>query len=323
MGAELEDFAITGAYTFSTSTVSTYADASFVRGVIFDGSGSSTSDNASAPLASSATELWAHSATYHNLSSAIRILMLSKSGGAQSNDRIGLKFDLAATPKVIQIVKFDGTTETVLATSSGGIVTTNTKYTLDLYVKLGASAIVTGYLNGTQVVTWTGDLTALTANVDWVRFSGTAISEAIVHTEDTRQMRLQTRAPNAAGDSNTFTAGAYTAIDETPADLSDTIYSGTAAQVFQCKFPALPTAPSGGWVVRARKSTILAVKGLDAGPSSLDFGEKTNSTAYYPTTVALANGWTPASLVEETNPATSARYTAAEAAAIQLSLRSV
>jgi hypothetical protein len=149
------------------------------------------------------------------------------------------------------------------------------------------------------------------------------MSEIIVHTEDTRQMRLQTRAPNAAGDTNTFTSGAYTAIDENPIDLSDTIYSGTAAQVFQAKFPALATAPAGGWVVRARKSTIVAVKGLDAGPSSLDFGEKTNSTAYYPTTVACSNGWTPASLVEETNPATGVRYTAAEAAAIQLSVRSV
>lgn len=316
MGAEAEDFAILNAAAGTNNGNGDFS-AAFARSYLQNTSGGGF---ASAPLAAASTELWAHMVPGVTPTVSQRSLMFCKSGGNVANERIGLK--TAAASQVLQIVKFDGTTETVLASSASSSFPTPAWQYWDLYVRLGASAIVTGYVNGTQVVTWTGDLSALTSDVDWVRFCQTRMSEMFAHTEDTRGMRLQLRAPNAAGDSNTFTAGTFTAVDEVIADLTDTVNSATAAQVSQMKFPALPTAPGGGWAVRARKSTILAIKGLDAGPSSLDFGEKTNGTAYYPTTVACLNAFTAATLTEEVNPATGVRYTPAEALAIQLSLRS-
>src|SRR3990167_1309398 len=140
------------------------------------------------------------------------------------------------------------------------------------------------------------------------------ISECIVADEDIRLASLKTLAPNAAGDSNTFTSGSYTEIDEVSLDTQDVINSTVAGQEFTCNLTGMPT---GQFVVRAVKTAFYTARGT-SGIDALATGVRTSSTNHFDTMAIVDTGYELRERMLNTNPVTSGSWTTDEIDALQL-----
>lgn len=245
-------------------------------------------------------------------------------GSSATPDSSGLFVGISsASATRIALFKRSGGTTTQLAAETGNSVPSGL-HRIDLEVSYGASNTCRIYVDGALVLTHTGDVTATgVATLDSLYIIGAAsnaslMSEIIVADTDSRTLELVTLAPNGAGDTNTFTSGAYTDIDELDVSHADAVNSGTAAQDFLCNVSAMP---SGTYSILAVRVAARGAKG-SSGPGQLEVGVKTVATINLASAAALTGGYATYERLMATNPVTSSDWTKSEGNALQIALRS-
>jgi len=236
----------------------------------------------------------------------------------------------------IKLVRWTGAAYTTIAT--GAVPSTNTAIRFDVYVENYGAGDATERcrvwlrypLAATPPVLWidySGDLTspAITdLDAAWITpvaattASTAGISEVIICDEPTLRMGVVPIYPNAAGDATEWT-GAYTAIDELAASMTDFIETPDAVKLFLCNVTDLP---AGSLNPLCLKVSILAAKG-SSGPTQIKIAIKTHGTVYYSSTFALDISPTAYSYSWPLNPNTTAAWTTAEITALQIGVESV
>lgn len=142
------------------------------------------------------------------------------------------------------------------------------------------------------------------------------MSEIVIADIDTRNFRLKTLAPNAAGDTNDWLVGTYEDIDEAAKTVHDYIKTETADQLFTANLSDLP---SGLWnihAVRIAAATSPAYNGL-----GLKVGIKTNDNLHLGD-VVQATWYDTIDKIYTVNPETTQAFTKAEVNALQIAIES-
>lgn len=195
---------------------------------------------------------------------------------------------------------------------------------LDIFVNDAVAGSAAVYINGVQVINFTGDVTTNSvtalAGVDlgsWDTYSNpfpvnTCWSEIIVSTTDTRNMSLVTQAPTALGNTDTFSSGAVAHVNGTQYADSSPDYSTTAGQIQE--YQVTPAIPSGTFSVVSLVQHVRATIG-GTGPQHLDFAVRVGTTDYFSADQAVSTAWGLVSYNWDTNPATGAAWGTADLAA--------
>lgn len=158
-----------------------------------------------------------------------------------------------------QIWTRSGGTLTLRATSAvqGAIAAPEHRY--DAHVDIGASGSVTLYLNGTSVVTWSGDTSDGGAYTSCVKVEAKAemafsailgVIWCLVTDDDSRSYRCHQVIPTGAGSNNDFT-GTYAEVDDvrTTAPYTDVASGDTVGQKFSVAATDPLSAYSSGYDV--------------------------------------------------------------------------
>jgi hypothetical protein len=201
-------------------------------------------------------------------------------------------------------------------------------FRLDLHIaNFGDDASIDVYQDGALILSWTGDIATLTgvSDLDSVVFGRTAVtdtpavylSEIIVSTADTRLFSLVTLFSNAAGDANTFTAGAHTDIDEVAKNDADTAYSDTPGQGL---LVGLSDLPEGDFIVK--DLAVVARLSDGVGGMGMKLGVKTNGAVHLGDTITLEGAWATKVQQFALNPETDNMFTPTEINALQLAFES-
>ncbi len=177
---------------------------------------------------------------------------------------------------------------TDLATASSNFVTqTNTK--VDIKIDYSSSGGVSVWFDGAQVINFSGDpRTDAATQLNQVEFAsfnnrasgstiGTFWSEIIVADEDTRGMALWTLAPQAAGNTQSWTPNTLANINETTINDATLISTTANNDLSQWTTPTSP--PSGSWGVKAIAQDARVRVGT-TGPQHFDWSLRTASTDY-------------------------------------------
>ena len=190
---------------------------------------------------------------------------------------------------------------------------------IDVYINYAVSGSFIVYINGAQVFSYSGDVTTngVTSlaylDLGQLQSSGnsaalaTSWSECIVSTSDTRNMSLVTQAPSAAGNTDTFTSGAFSNVNQNfaPTGQASPDYSKSAGQLQEYKVGQ--SIPAGSFsvisVVQAGQMTISS-----AGPQHIKFAVRTGGSDFLTTDLTVSTAWGLVTYNWDTNPNTSAAW---------------
>ncbi len=276
------------------------------------------------------TSAWISAQTYFvtNGTANARFFGLGKSG---TNNSLFVGSS-ASDPYKIAIFTFNGTTYTQLALEAVGSLQSSKLHRIDMQViNYGAAGTVNIYVsgpglsvgNGTPVLTYTGDLTVGgNTNLDSVFFNsmstinGGSHSEFIVSDLDSRSMNLVTLSPNANGDTNAWSGGDYTNLDDNTANDLTPLVGSTANARFQANLSDLPATSLA--VINVKISARSSTGG--AGMTKLGLGVKTNGSANEPAAVSLTGAWGNTETYYSTNPVTTNPWTSGEITNLQISM---
>lgn len=236
-----------------------------------------------------------------------------------------------------QIVKLDASTgtRTVLATESGSDFAMNTLYRFDIQVSnYGASGTVTVYVNGTVIMTFTGNIavTGIT-NLDTVIIpsttgtnAGSFYSEIIVADSDTRSIQgLATLALTGAGTTTGWSNNTFSNINGTSESDNNPTNVNTAAVDQQYTVTNINTAiPS--FAVLACKITARAARTSSSTPTNVKLGYGSAGSGFFGSGASKAItsniGYTVYEQYDTINPITSAAFTPTDMSTLQLDLES-
>jgi hypothetical protein len=232
-----------------------------------------------------------------------------------------------------QLIKVDNSgTRTVLQTSSI-LPTALTKQKFDFFVNYAVSGQVIVYLDGTEIINYSGDVTTNSATtishfdlgqlVSASGAGGTATfwTEVIASTLDTRSLRLVTMPPAANG--NTFAwTNSYASIDEITMDDADLCASAAANDILETTVTS--SGITGTPAIVAVCITARAQKG-STGPQNASLMVRTGGNDYVTASHALPAAFSRVADVFETNPATSGAwaYTDLTAGAFNIGIKSL
>jgi hypothetical protein len=280
------------------------------------------------PVFAAQSELWFHFEYYHPSAT------ISNTDGGwvdfYSGDNV-----------VVRLQMVNGEMRVYLATSDAGSPTWDfAQYTgvtiavlaltrLDIRLKLdnteGAFDI---YIDGSLVSSFSGDtIKASSTTIDRIRLWCPStlsnisydldVSQIIVSTTDSRNLRCKPSVPTGAGTTNTFDSGAYTDVDEAGvADDADYLAATANDQLF---LGTVADAPTGA----APVAVVLNARALSNSGSLLNaqLAVRSGTTNYFSGDIALEAGFSPISNVWETDPDTAAAWTESGFNAIEAGVR--
>lgn len=268
-------------------------------------------------FSAAATSLWAHWTQYVynvNFSSTYPYVKLRSSGV----DKLTVR-QPGSSVGIFEVSQWNGSSWTDLLTATNAIGVGI--HDFDWHVVLGNPGTITVYVDGTPLMSSTTlDLSAISA-LDELRLQGynSGFSEVIVADWNTIGARVVSAGPSGAGNYSQWT-GVYTAVDEATDGGTDYVTSDTAGQRESFAFPS----------VTLNTGEVIAAVGVGAegfrdttSPQNVNLFARVASTDYDDATQAM-----PASMgfltpkIWETNPATSAAWTAADAGTAELGVRS-
>lgn len=302
-GGEDEAFTLGGS-AVGVTTASTF-DSTYARGSLSTGTSTGTIDT---PVFSSATTFWLHFDYYPNSGgSGAQIIQLYNSSGT-----VVFKLNVASS-LVIQPQYYNGAGFTNIGTTY--TATSATRVVFDLKVVCGGSGSFELYANGTLVSSGSASMTSVD-NIAKVRMTSlqtnvaSYFSQVICADVATVGWKLHLKPPTGNG-ANTAWTGAFGDVDE--AVLSDADFiSSAAANDIETYTGAALSLGSGtvkGVVVSAR------AKNDGAAPQNLQLALRRGSTNYFSGNVSgIGAGYLPFQNIWETDPSTSAVWTAANAA---------
>ena len=246
--------------------------------------GSGTQSRSAVFAGGAVTNAWFTFRYYTNLATpTFRSTGLTYSGVVNAGLWVGV-----TSGNKVTLFKYDGTTETSLATEAGTSIVANSGsiYRFDVQISnFGASTTVNVYLNGTLVITWTGNpaITGVTS-LDQLSFQisgtivGNALSEFIVSDSDTRGLQgLVTYAPNGNGTTQNWSNPAYTNYNPTTINDTNSTFVNTTTQDEQA---TVNSAPAGNFQIVAVKviARALSTSGATATGVALGFNNTNNTT---------------------------------------------
>lgn len=204
-----------------------------------------------------------------------------------------------------------------------------TRQTFDLNVVCNSSSgSLNLYTSGTNRISVSLNTTAI-AQLNKARFramfdsSGgvtrTNVSQVVIADETTVGMKVMTMYASGAGADTAWT-GAYTDIDELAYSDADFINSASADQVET--FAGTTVSSISALNVRAICVTARAKRGA-SGPQNIQLCLRSAGTNYFSGNKTIDTGYRAIYHVWETDPATAASWTAANAAAIQFGVKSI
>lgn len=225
---------------------------------------------------------------------------------------------------VLTLFKFDGTTQTSVATESGASFTA-ALHRLDIQVvNYGASATVNVYLDTILTIAFTGDLsfsgTVTSLDSIWQQSGNqdAPFSEVIVSSTDTRTFALVTLAPAGAGATDQWT-GAYTDVNETTINDANVINTNAVTQDEQFTVTA---PPSGAFTCSAVRIAARATGTAGATATQVALGVRSGGTVDPGTPQAVTTAWLTYERTMTVNPVTGTAWTLAGLAALQQNFRS-
>lgn len=218
---------------------------------------------------------------------------------------------------VVQKVNTAGTATTLTNTLGtwGGSFSGATGGTdkIDVSWVNSGSGSINIYINGIKQFNYTGDTTTETTAIAGHRLGNASSSsgnwsEIIVSDTDTRTWNLQTAAPVANGNTHNFDTGTPAAsnVNEITANYATLDGSTTAGQIDQYTIPAIA---AGTYTIVAVGVSSQLVRGA-SGPQHMDLGVRSGSTDYWSSDQALTLAWANYQNWWNTDPNTSATWTA-------------
>jgi hypothetical protein len=185
-------------------------------------------------------------------------------------------------------------TITDLATASTGFAT-STVTQIDVKIDYSAAGGVQMWLGSTQVINFAGDpRTDAATTLNQVEIGNltngtTNWSEIIVADQDTRAMGLVTLQPSNPGNTQGWTGGTVTAINENPLNDASFLSDGTGNVLSQWTTPA--ALPGGAGQILAIVQEARLRKG-GTGPSAFDWSLRVSGIDYLAgTTTALTTSF--------------------------------
>ena len=243
-----------------------------------------------------------------------RKIGLGKASSINKGFFVGI--DTASNLK-LAIYKFDGSTETKIATTADVVLESNSLTKIDVHVtSYGASAAVAVYVNGesSPCLEYSGNISVSgVTDLDCCMMFSTwntavLVSEIIIADEDTRTFSLASLYPESAGSLNEW-ENEYTEIDEASLNDADTIYTDTAELEFNCNLAALP---SGNFSVVAVKVSARACKTADATAGALAIGVLTLGELSVGDNETMTTAWDNYENLMQENPISSEVWTPTE-----------
>jgi hypothetical protein len=212
---------------------------------------------------------------------------------------------------VYQLVKRNAAASvTTLVTSAIG-VTATTQQKLDVHVTYAVSGGIDIYLDGSLIISYSGDVTTNSATTLSGFILGTTgvasvvtsfWSEVICASADTRAFNLVTLAPAANGNTYNWDTGSYANVNETTLDDTGLITSATAGQLAQ--FTVGSSGITGTPAIRALCVSARAQKG-GTGPQNAKMSVRTGGVDQLSSSLSLPAAMSRAAYIFETNPGTS------------------
>lgn len=227
----------------------------------------------------------------------------------------------------LALFTFDGTTKVQLAAESGDSLSPAVINRIDVQlVNYGATATVNVYLNGTLLITFSGDVrVGALVNIDAVGLRGEIAggnfincSEFIVADEDTRSFPgLVTLALTGAGTTDDWT-GVYSTINQTTLSDAAPNYTNVSDKDQQFNITDLP---AGTFDIKAIKISARAAKAAGT-PTQIALGYNSGGAVAVGPTLALTEAYATYEELDSVNPVTGVAFVQSEMNALQLNARS-
>lgn len=217
-------------------------------------------------------------------------------GSSSNGAAIGVGWDTSGRPL---FSTFNGSTATTLATSTGVILSSNSLYVIDFQLlSYGTGATLNLYLNGAQILTFTGDVTIPgTSSFDSVFFTGSSsgsnqspfFSEFIVASDSTlSRLGIVTNAGNGNGTTQDWSNPAYTNWNPTTINDLNSTFSNTTGQDEQA---TIIQPPAGTFAIEAVKVEARALSTAGATATQLETGFNNGTTVGVGTAHTLTTGF--------------------------------
>lgn len=286
-GGEDYDFTKLGACSVDTATTSARRTAN-ARCSLKVNAGAGSTDGWSGTFSAPQSAFWLTARYYatNSYSSSSYFIQLKDASGVTR-----LTVDIAPGLRLSK-VSAAGSVTSLATTAVTPAAATLIK--VDMYVNYGASGTVQLYLDGTLVLSYSGNTVTDSATaIASVVLGGINTnvphywSEVICADVDTRSMSLVTLAPTANGNTFNWDAGSYANINETTLDDTGVISSGTVGQVAQ--FTVGSSGITGNSAIKAVCVTARASAGT-TGPQHVKASVRTGGADYASATIALQSG---------------------------------
>ncbi|HEY5785862.1 MAG TPA: hypothetical protein VIT65_13895 [Microlunatus sp.] len=259
------------------------------------------------------------------------------SGFNDSQPLLAFYGDAGATPHTGLRIMASGAvalyrSSTQIAISAAGVCQANAWHYIEMSATVSDTVgVVTAKVDGTQVVTFTGDTknagTATTLDrVDFLNSAGLMYFDdlylcdglgAAPWNDFLGDMRVQTIRPTAAGSQTDLTpvgsANNWDTVNESPPSITDYNYSATVGARDLYAMGDIAAATNGVLGVQL----VSVAHKTDSATRSVKNLVKVGSTVYASAAKVLAVSATPTLTVHQVNPATSAAWTVSEVNAIE------
>jgi hypothetical protein len=317
-GGEDLDFQTVGNVTVNTTTTAAFLRSSYSRCSMQVGScGGSTIFPHNFQVANglgSLSTFWATGRVGHggSTTSFTTNAIAFRFVDASNITRIQIIAASSNTYQAQKITAAGATTNLGSAFSYTGQTTATDKF--DFYINYAVSGSLIIYINGIQVLNYSGDVTTDgnttlsnfkigNANLSIVAYW----SEVIVSDTDTRAMSLVTLVPAANGNTHNFDTGSPAAsnINETTINDSTLDGSSVAGQIDEYTINGLP---SGTFSILAVGMSVRAQRGTVAGPTKMDMVLRQSGTDYFSSDISLTTGFTGYQNFWLTDPSTSSAW---------------
>jgi hypothetical protein len=317
-----------------TSTTSGYFRSSYARVSLYGSYGGTSSSLSSAFVGGAVTTAWISAQIGGNTgnnngsqnSNTARLLGL---GNTSLLNGTGIYICNTAAFG-LSISKWDGTTQTVLASGSPFMTNGINLFRVDMSItNYGASSVINLYVNGNLYASFSGSSTisglsnfnsaVVASTISGNTSQAGCASEIIVADEDTRSFSLRTMAPTGAGTTSQWT-GLFSALNPTTINDANSNFTNTVAQDQEFTVATLPT---GVFAVRLVKATTRCAATAGSTATKVGTGFKISSTVYPGTAQGpLGTAYTDYEQYYTANPATSTDWTTTDLGSLQLDLRS-
>lgn len=278
--------------------------------------------------AGAVTSAWLSFRMFHNVN------VLSNQfigfGLAGTNKGLFLGVSTASTTR-LALSKYDGATRTELATEAGNLFTTAVLHKIDMQVvNYGATATVNVFLNGAQVITFSGNVAVSgMTNFDCLyQFLNTSVSnthwesEIIVRDSDTRGIiGLKSDALTGAGTTNNWLNNTFSNINGTTiSDANPTNINTTGTdQQYNITDIADPI-----YIVTSVKIAARLANSVGTIPTQVKLGYNSGGSVGFGTGAAKTTGTVFANVqqMDAINPVTGVAFVQADMNALQVDLQS-